>query len=266
MLAQTNPNFRVVVGCHDIPDIPQLQHPQVHAFRVDFPPPERNNDDMCLDKILKLSHGVRWAQEQGASHVMFVDADDLVSNRLSAFVDSHRNGNGWYFDRGYKYFYGDRWLAKQQPHYLICGTGMIARADVLPFSDEPAATLHDRWGDAARNKLRTHPDFQRETINILAAQGMAGYCSSMERWGYPLSPLPFRGAVYILHDDSTSEVAGGDGFQRATNFAGRPAWREALSQVKRGAQWLRAAQPLTPALRREFTIPRPSEIPAQYAG
>lgn len=83
ILAQTHPAFDVVVVCHDVPDIPQARHSAVHTLSVDFPPPQRTNDDMCADKVLKISRGVEWAMARGSEYVMFVDADDLVSRRLS---------------------------------------------------------------------------------------------------------------------------------------------------------------------------------------
>jgi len=89
ILAQTNPEFDVVVVCHDIPEIPQAKHAAVHMLKVDFPLPRRENSDMTVDKVLKISRGVEWAIARGSDYVMYVDADDLVSRHLSEFVATH---------------------------------------------------------------------------------------------------------------------------------------------------------------------------------
>src|SRR5438132_5315231 len=54
ILAQTNDAFVIAVVCHEKPRIPQAGHHRVHFLSVEFDPPQRNNDDMCVDKVLKL--------------------------------------------------------------------------------------------------------------------------------------------------------------------------------------------------------------------
>jgi len=233
ILAQTDSNFDVVVVCHEIPEISQVEHAAVHMLQVDFPPPERNNDDMCRDKVLKISHGVKWAIARKSDFVMFVDADDLVSRSLSGFVAAHPGDNGWYFHTGYAHHYGERWLRKHTPHHLICGTGVIVRTSLLRFGKS---------------------DFCRgEIANTLAAAGMENYLAVLAEQGTPIQPLPFPGAIYILHDDSTSEVPGGDGYRLGGDRAPRPLWRRALTW---GRRTLPKMRPITPALRAEFSIPK----------
>src|SRR5207248_11018267 len=75
ILAQTNPEFNVVVACHDIPEFPQAKNPAVHMLQVQYQLPQRNFEDMLVDKVLKLTSGVDWAIARGSDYVMFVDAD-----------------------------------------------------------------------------------------------------------------------------------------------------------------------------------------------
>ena len=211
ILAQTDPRFEVVVVCHDVPDIPP--HPKVHMLPVAFPPPpRRNNDDM------------------------FVDADDLVSRRLSAFVAQHPAANGWYFHDGFVHRYGERWLRSHAPHHLICGTGVIARTRLL----------------------RSAPsEFCRGAVaNTLANAGIDGYRPHLAEQGTPIERLPFPGAVYVLHPDSTSEVPGGAGYRLGGAADLRPLWLRVLSRAKRVAIQLPTLRLITPRLRAEFTIPR----------
>jgi hypothetical protein len=236
ILAQTNPAFDVVVVCHDIPEIPQAKHGAVHMLTVDFPPPEKNNDDMCIDKVLKISRGVEWAIARGSDYVMFVDADDLVSRRLSEFVAAHPGDNGWYFYTGYVHRYGDRCMRKHTPHHLICGTGVIVRTNLLRFGKS---------------------DFCRgQRANTLAAAGIENYLAHLAEQGTPIQSLPFPGAVYVLHTDSTSEIPGGSGYRFGDPRTRRPLWRRVAGWGKRTAKRIPNMRPVTAALRTEFSVPK----------
>lgn len=236
ILAQSHPAFAVAIVCHDAPEIRQVRHSAVHVLRVAVPLPQRTNDDMCVDKVLKLSRGVDWAVEHGSDYVMFVDADDLVSRRLSAVAAEHPAANGWYLPRGFLHRYGDWWVRAHSPHHLICGTSAIIRTNLLRA--EPVA-----W-------------CRGEIVNTLAAAGHGAYLRHMAEQGAPLAPLPFAGAVYVLHDDSLSEVPGGVGHRLGGTADQRPLWRRALSRGKRVALQLPTLRLITPRLRAEFTIPR----------
>lgn len=234
LLAQTDPRFDVVIVCHDVPEIPP--HPKVHMLPVTFPfPPRRTFDEMCIDKVLKISAGIDWAVARGSDFVMFVDADDLLSRRLSGFVAEHPCANGWYFYDGFVHRYGERWVRTHAPHHLICGTGAIVRT----------------------NLLRSAPsEFCRgEMANTLANAGHDFYISHLAEQGTPIERLPFAGAVYILHADSTSEVPGGSGYRLGGAADHRPLWRRTLSWTKQAALRLLTLRPITPAMRAEFTIP-----------
>jgi hypothetical protein len=236
ILAQSHPAFAVAIVCHDVPEIRQVGHPAVHVLRVGVPLPQRTNDDMCADKVIKLSRGVDWANDHGSDYVMFVDADDLVSRRLSAFVAEHPAANGWYLQTGFVHRYGDWWMRAHAPHHLICGTSAIIRTNLLRA--EPVA-----W-------------CRGETVDTLAAAGHDAYLRHMAGQGAPLAPLPFAGAVYVLHDDSLSEVPGGVGHRHGGVAGQQPRWRRALGRGKRVALDLPTLRPITPHLRAEFTIPR----------
>lgn len=235
ILAQTNPDFDAVVVCHDVPNVRQGGNPKLFFETVDIPLPERSNDDMCRDKVLKISHGVKWAQARGSRHVMFVDADDLVSRRLSAFAAANPEGNGWYFHTGYIHRFGDWWLRTHVSHHLICGTCLIVRADLLGFDSS-------EFCRGAR-------------ANTLANAGHAKYVTYLSTLGKPVHPLPFSGAVYILHDDSTSEVPSGIGYRLGGATQRRPFWHRILSSGRRTLKALPTIRPITAWLRAEYSLP-----------
>ena len=236
ILAQSNPEFNVVVVCHDVPEIPQANNPAVHMLRVHHSLPEKTFDDMLVDKVLKLTAGVDWAIARGSDYVMFVDADDLVSRRINEFVASHRGNNGWFFSRGYSHQYGGLWLRKLVRHHLICGTSHVVRLNLLQFARDAS--------------------YRGERVNTLAAAGHADYCRLLSSQGFPLEPLPFPGAIYVLHSDSACWAPGGSAYHIEGQCAPRPFWRRALSWGKRTAKLVLKLRPLTLSLRTEFTIPK----------
>jgi hypothetical protein len=98
----------------------------------------------------------------------------------------------------------------------------------------------------------------------LAAVGLQNYQEYMAGRSEPLVPMTFPGNVVINHSDSMSHVPGGIGaYQFAGNHA-RSSWRTILRRLKQRLRWLPTLRVLTPALRREFSIPEDSEIPAAY--
>lgn len=265
MLGQKEHEVVVVVACHDIPESCYAQHPRVHFLPVEFPPPERNNDDMCVDKVLKLSAGAAWAVAQGCGYVMFNDADDLVSNRIGGLVAKGGGAAGWYSTSEYFYTYGGRLVRDFKIGGLFSGPCVISRTDLLEFGAPP---YEGKWVEiitqgGEHNYLNLLARHGQRTC-ALAAVGLQNYRSYMAGRGVPLLPMPFAGNIVINHSDSMSHVPGGIG---AYDFAGSQQRESVLTVLRRWKQRLRRLPTMrlvTPALRREFTIPPDSKIPSQY--
>jgi hypothetical protein len=257
IFAQTNPEFEVVIVGHDTPEIPQIKHAAVHLLKVDFPPPKRIHHEMATDKILKISRGIEWAITRASSHVMFVDADDLVSRRLSDFVVSHPRENGWYFQTGYTHTYGQSWMRKQTPHHRICGTCLIVRKDLLRFahSDQYTGQLYNNLKSSSDRRFFAHLASSGQIVNTLAAEGHGNYVTHLAAQGTPVQPLPFYGAVYILREDSTSMIPGSHRLENSFPPTPRPFLLRAASAIVRKAKVFASLRPLTTALRMEFNVP-----------
>ena len=171
---------------------------------------------------------------------MYADADDLVSRRLHAFVRAQPEAPGWFFDSGYAYEHGARWLHHRTEQHMKCGTCAVFRADLLRF--------------APQDEYRGHE------VETIAAAGHRFYVSEMMRRGTPLLRLPFAGSIYISHPDSTIslwENGAGPG-------SARPLWRRLLSAARQATRTAPSLRPLTPRLRSEFTIPRRDSIPPAW--
>ena len=247
MLAQTNSDFQIIAVCHEIPDLPHLNHSAVHFLTVDFPLPERTFEDMCADKVLKLTAGIDFAIAAGCNYVMFADGDDLINRHLSELVVTNNGKNGWYCRIEHFYRYGGRWVRKYVLPGMEAGPCVIVASDLLRFAPDPR--------------------YRGQRVNTLAAAGHTEYRKLMNEEGTPLTPLPFPGSVVIVHDDSTSNAPEmGDNTAQTAVVPKHSRLRVTLSQLKQNARDLALMRPLTPTMRRDFTIPYTDHIHPSYRG
>ncbi len=258
MLSQTRGDAQVVVGCHDVPDSLLRDDPRVHFLPIDAQIPDRNFDDMVADKVLKLSAGARWVLERGeADFIAFNDADDLVSDRIGAFVEAHPGGNGWYTTSQRFYTYGGRLMRLQQIAGGAAGPCVIVRRDLLTFGTPP---FSGRWVDLVRDGGEEHYlaglSRHRREVCELAAVGLGHYRAFTAAQGNALAPQPFAANVVINHKDSVSTTGGTHGYQVISS----------LGSLKRSLRWLPSLRLATPAVRQEFHIPATREIPTAYRG
>lgn len=136
------------------------------------------------DKGQRLLAGLLALRPQ--HHVMFVDYDDLVSNRLAGLAAENPTAPGWFFDTGYLYSGENELCLYSEDFHKFCGTSHIIRADLLqiPPSRELA---HPNW---IARWLGSHYFIKDD----------------FDRLGPKLARLPFNGAIYrIGHTDAGSK-------------------------------------------------------------
>jgi len=162
----------------------------------------------------KMLAGVRRAMTYRPTHVMIVDADDCVSNRLAAEVAEQPDANGWYFAKGYFYHEGMETVhVDRRRFHQWCGSSYILRPELLDLPVPPEQSLGYRHSQLARQ---------------------------MRERGTPLEPLPFPGAVYVVsHGENINDYA-------SILWPGNP--------VKRWLRQVLYYRPLTPAMRAEFGL------------
>jgi hypothetical protein len=228
---QSDPRWRAVIVANAGADLPPLPA-GFSVVSVDFPPNalhekgsaplEQIYQAFRMDKGRRVLAGLIAARPQG--HVMIVDDDDFVSNRLVSFVAQNAGSNGWYLSQGYVWSPDDSLVYREQDFSHICGTSHIIRADLyaIPMRIEDAST------DYIQQMLGSHV----KIAPALAANGN------------PLAPLPFAGAIYrIGHPGAHSKSWGLIG-------------KCLLPGLKRGpAEFVRRLARLTrlsPSLRAEF--------------
>ena len=191
--AQKMNAFCVVVVGNNFDSL-RFHNTHVQFIKVDFPPPSDIRspnvayEDVRQDKGYKNFVGLLHARENSPTHVMFVDADDFISNRLAGFVFANPRANGWYICNGYR-------ALAQVPDELFlrnkfhgeCGTCGIVRADYFHIPDSV-------------QKEDSLPDLVKKT-NVKYIQQMFGshkyFVSNLAKKSVFLKPLPFRGAVHF---------------------------------------------------------------------
>jgi hypothetical protein len=220
---QTSPAFKVFIVCHERPPI-AFQHPAVTYLSVDFPVPGfSDHPALNRDKYRKLLVGFHAARESGATHVMEVDADDCVSNRLAATTAKERCQAGWYFDSGYMHRDGSaRIYRKEISFYEWCGTSNMVRADLLE--------LPETYDNGEGFRLLAHTKVQR-------------------RLSRQLAPLPFPGAVYVRTKRGEANHHRG---MIAWSLTNQPTW--ILHQAEQRVVELFGSTRLTPSIAAEFGL------------
>jgi len=228
-------SFRCFVVCHETPseiDIPK----SFEIIEAPFDPPIVTTDDlssesalfeMHSDKGRKLIHGLSIARKDPESFVMFLDADDLVSNRLAEFAFQNPARNGWYFDLGYRWNHQTpRLLFPRKNFFHECGSCYMLKSKLAPFPEYVDFTkdLNDYF-------------IRRYVVHAYVGDNMV-------KLGLPLGPLPFPGAIYTFNEQNFF----------AESFRGRD------SSIRSLARILFKGKHLNGKLKSEFCFPTPSSL------
>lgn len=187
---QISRRFEILVIGHTKPSV-GLDRENLTFFQVDFPlelslkdrpemPKEELREIKWTDMGRKRLFGLVKAIERGATHVMFLDGDDCVSNRLASLVESSPNAPGWFFETGYRYNEGENHVRfKPRKFHQECNSSSILRVDLLPVPEHPE---YDRGFDYYRFYI--NHQFLLEKMKKLT------HC---------LKKLNFPGAIYVIH-------------------------------------------------------------------
>lgn len=174
---QTNPNFKIIVVCHENPTT-LFKHPNLEYIHVDFEPPHLAKTEKTLhnglkreDKSRKVKAGICHSEQYYPDYLMVVDADDCISNKIAAFVESQKDKGtpGWYAKKGFIYREGD-WFAflNKENFNTLCGTCIIVKPKYISNIFQQVPYLN----------------FVHKSIHLTT--------------GVALEPLPFPAAIYSM--------------------------------------------------------------------
>lgn len=222
---QTSDNFRAIVVCHAKPLV-EFSHPHITYIEVDevnFPlPSQEGSKGVGLDKYRKILVGVKHALQLELSHVMPVDADDMVNKYLAEFVEQHPQRNGWFVNSGFVYQEGSKFIYPLRKDFnRKCGTCNIIRTNILDLPKNPENYRYDY--------LKNYHCSHAQLVKKLAQKGT------------PIEPLPFAGALYVVnHGENTPSGT-----------------LNAFYKQGKALSWLKTTlsmRPLTGSIRNEFGL------------
>ena len=135
---QTDSNHRTFVVCHEAPSgLPKSVLGGVEFVYCDFSPPAaKTGAAMGSDKVAKLRKGLERIEGTDASHVMKLDADDLIDNRLCSFV-AHTDADLTVCRSGLIVGakVGHFCVHERENFHRVCGSSAIYRSELLNASD-----------------------------------------------------------------------------------------------------------------------------------
>ena len=228
---QTNPNFKIFLVYEDEPAI-HLSQFHITPIKLDLKDRKAREmvdfeshvqkyfkpgyDDIMLNKAIKLTNGCQRAKLDGCTHVMCIDSDDLISNKISEFVSKNLNNSGWYVNKGYLWKEGSSFVQKHNQLTGINGSTHIIRTDLIPVN-----TKSNRFYDYT---LFESHGYTRKRI--------------WHETSHSLSELPFRGTTVVIHDRNAS-----------LNY-----FQQNRHSIKSVLKFIAKTTPLTSKIRKTFSL------------
>jgi hypothetical protein len=193
ILGQTDQNFYVAVGCHELPELTIPPDPHVVFLQTSAAIPTALAQQ-GEDKKRKRRLALAYLRTLGGGYFMPLDADDLVSQRLVQYVRSNPPQFGYIMNKGYE-LDSQTGRVKYAPRFSkFCGSCAIFRfsAEDLPSSEADGKEyVADKFGDHIKWK------------------------EVGEKLKRPLSDLPIRGAMYVTNNgENYSVLSGNVGWRR----------------------------------------------------
>lgn len=178
---QTELEFKVIIACHETPKIVGDYGHRLEIIQVNYPPPDQIKDHLT-DKYYKKRFLANKAQAFNGKYIMFVDADDYISNRLVNWVNNHEHPSGWFIKTGYEYDASKNYLRITPRLNNICGTSAILNISIL---NDPIETAFN--------------DYKRENEYLFDYGHNEWNKILKKRKVKTLGVIPFKGAVYVLN-------------------------------------------------------------------
>jgi len=221
-LAQTDPNVRVILSCKEF-DPGDIQDSRLTVLRGDYPEVGSEWHSGIADKSLKNSAGRRESKQYTPCYTMLLDADDLVSNKLSEYVHHVKHPVGYYLPWGYTWASGALTVTINNQFHRLCGSSGVVYTEPANLEDS---------GDPSVTSLLRFP--HHEIVEHFSRRGKS------------LHPVPFPAAIYRRATGSNLSETGGV----ANANASLPLWKRCAK-----AMWqLRRRRLVTAAMKEEFSM------------
>lgn len=193
--AQICKNFQIIVICNQIPPF-HTDFPDVKFLKVDFPPPFEQRSATIEQDAIRIDRGTKHAiallyikKSAPSKFVMFFDADDLLSNKLSSFVEENHDNPGFFMEHGYSMKLGSDTFDFLNEFYKVNGNANIVRVSDLPIPTD-RLSINSCQEDILRE---LNQDF---IFFILGSHKFTKDWMAERR--IVMKPVPFPGAIWIV--------------------------------------------------------------------
>lgn len=185
---QTNQNFRVLVGCHDIPELLIPTDERLQFLQMNAPPPEPGAEVTRFfhDRKSKLWLAGQRMKVLGGQWFMSIDADDLISSRLVDLVLNNQNTNGYIATHGYL-------LDAQIMTILHVPDNRVYGAPLHQFTGSCAVVKFDPSDIPDKSAI----DYGSRFMHYQGDHRL--YLKHSVDEGRPLTLFPFPAIVYVLN-------------------------------------------------------------------
>ena len=200
----TSKNYCVVVAGHEAPDFNFESDSTCWFLSVNHAIPLHENVVVSgrLDKLAKIAAAWNYAKSRwNPRYVMKLDADDLISSRLTQWLELSGGEPGYLITHGWVWRSGSRYLL-QCTEYLdrVCASCLVIRTDIAeqegPFRTGVEGMRFDQLSAsfAAADHYSLIPG--SGTSTVLLNDSHQRYAAQFAFLGHKLSNIPFKAVVY----------------------------------------------------------------------
>lgn len=184
---QSDRRFKIVVGCHEIPEVAFKGDPaQLTFLPMPYSPLEQEwSQKSQTDRMMKCCTALLSLKDTDFNYCMAIDADDRIHRDLVAFLHHKPQADGWIVDKGYQVDYGSKRAMKHSRLSKICGSTFILSRELVGV---PQTYTSEEYGKCVyRQGHQTMEDFFIEK-------------------GFQLNSVPFYSVQYIINHNVSDSI------------------------------------------------------------
>lgn len=181
ILNQTDPNFSVLIACHDRPICPEMEDPRIEFLKAKGPRATEPSQFMG-DKTRKRRVLADAVKARGGGYMVMHDGDDILHARLVEYFRTIDSPHGYVYTKGYVLDYVEHNLAPvpgvwDKPFGHVCGSSAAIWFNPEDFDAEDGEESYFR-------KFKNH----------------SGWASVAEAAGRPLHEVEFPCCIYVQNN------------------------------------------------------------------
>ncbi|MBD1849831.1 hypothetical protein [Leptolyngbya sp. ST-U4] len=184
---QSDDRFKVIVSCHEIPEVSFKGDVEKLTFLpMNYSPLDDEwKGKSQTDRMMKCCTALLSLKNTEFKYCMAVDADDRIHRDLVAFLCQEPQADGWIVDRGYQVDYHSNRVMKYSQLSKICGSTIILSKKLAGIPQEYTA---------------------EEYKKCIYCQGHQTMEDFFAKQGYSLYSIPFYAVQYILNHNINHSI------------------------------------------------------------